>query len=790
MIHRQNKRLVLFALVGIAVIVFLTLVNAYAVPAQHVAKHVAVKARHEYMPSFNEETREDKWIVITSIHGPTPAVLHMGTFVDYRVVIVLDEVSPVPPPNTATVTYLTLADQRALNFRTAEHTPLNSYTRKNIGYLYAISNGAREIYDTDDDNFINAPPRRRDTNAAHLQSCVPASSHLARNPYAAFGHPEIWPRGFPLEHTALECTGRGSFRGADQLPIANASIWQGLADLDPDVDAVFRMTHTNVLRRVIFPRRPPVYVGHDAFAPFNSQNTQFFYDAFFALYLPSSVAFRLTDIWRGYFAQKLMRYTGQHVAFVGPTVAQHRNAHDYLADFVDERQMYEQTASLLQFLNAWTPPPSAHTLFDIAAQLADDMAAAGFWGHSEPAALRAWLTDLRDLNYVQPPIVVPNKEPRIVHRAEPFALCAGEFDGQRLAFDVQRWFDTQQNQPMPATFAVLMDTRGFGAYVYDILFSSSFLLQNRSVAYSARDTSAYDSSFCGDGARGLPCFIDAPTTHFSLSECSKKNGDARFCSILSDTGHSTELRGMIAGSAHVQIADTVIVPEALQRAGWSAHHWFGFLARQFTRPNVKMEALLNETRAALGWRERERCVAVHIRRSDKIIEYVGHTYAPISQYVDEVVRLSIEHPTLTSIFVTSDNDAALAEFARSCAARVPNMRLMVNNNQTRFNGRECGDKTGKCPSRNYLTDPDERRAWAVHSMVDFFLLSSCEYLVGNFASFFTKAAAYRMFGAPNVLAELHGEDRFRSIDNDDSLQVWSPPRTVTFDIPMLNSFIE
>ncbi|VDM75263.1 unnamed protein product [Strongylus vulgaris] len=39
-----------------------------------------------------------------------------------------------------------------LGFRLLSVSPENSYTRKNIGYLYAIKNGAKWIYDTDDDN--------------------------------------------------------------------------------------------------------------------------------------------------------------------------------------------------------------------------------------------------------------------------------------------------------------------------------------------------------------------------------------------------------------------------------------------------------------------------------------------------------------------------------------------------------------------------------------------------------------------------------------------------------------
>jgi hypothetical protein len=42
-----------------------------------------------------------------------------------------------------------------LNYDTIHYLPNNSYTRKNIGYLYAIQHNAEVIFDTDDDNYIN-----------------------------------------------------------------------------------------------------------------------------------------------------------------------------------------------------------------------------------------------------------------------------------------------------------------------------------------------------------------------------------------------------------------------------------------------------------------------------------------------------------------------------------------------------------------------------------------------------------------------------------------------------------
>jgi hypothetical protein len=42
----------------------------------------------------------------------------------------------------------------AYGFATEALLPTHSYTRKNIGYLYAIAHGAQRIYETDDDNVL------------------------------------------------------------------------------------------------------------------------------------------------------------------------------------------------------------------------------------------------------------------------------------------------------------------------------------------------------------------------------------------------------------------------------------------------------------------------------------------------------------------------------------------------------------------------------------------------------------------------------------------------------------
>ena len=88
-------------------------------------------------------------------------------------------------------------------------------------------------------------------------------------------------------------------------------------------------------------------------SPYNSQNTFFHYEAFWSLYLPYTVTFRLTDIWRSYWAQRLMWLLNDTITFNGPNAVQFRNSHSYLKDFESEKSMYSKTESLIEFLFKW-----------------------------------------------------------------------------------------------------------------------------------------------------------------------------------------------------------------------------------------------------------------------------------------------------------------------------------------------------------------------------------------------------------------------------------------------------
>ena len=226
--------------------------------------------------------------------------------------------------------------------RFCELLPTRHYVRKNVAYLAAIRAGAAEIQETDDDNF----PRAEFWSA--LPARIKAEAVRAKgkwlNVYRLFSDSFIWPRGLPLEHVH----GSNAFE-SDGSREVEPLIAQGLADDNPDVDAVFRMTRELPFT---FNMRGPVWLAPGTWCPFNSQNTIFRKPAFPLLYLPSKCTFRMTDIWRSFVAQRCLWELGGGVIFHAPTVYQERNEHNLLRDFEDEVPGYRLNDKIRLALDA------------------------------------------------------------------------------------------------------------------------------------------------------------------------------------------------------------------------------------------------------------------------------------------------------------------------------------------------------------------------------------------------------------------------------------------------------
>jgi len=280
-----------------------------------------------------------RFIVITTIHEKTCGIRKFEAFPDWHLVVVGDQKTP-QYKDTDNLTYLSIEKQQEMGFRIAGQLPFNHYCRKNIGYLYAISQGADIIYDTDDDNI---PYDDWSFEAFSCENKLQSKDRFA-NVYRYFTDKPVWPRGFPLERITAE-KAPPSFEKSDTRPIA---VWQGLADRDPDVDAIYRLVYGELLD---FENRPSVYLDRHIYCPFNSQNTLWNRIAFALMYLPVTVSFRFTDILRGYIAQRLFWAADHHLGFCRATVYQERNVHDLLSDFRDEIECYLNVPEVVEVLD-------------------------------------------------------------------------------------------------------------------------------------------------------------------------------------------------------------------------------------------------------------------------------------------------------------------------------------------------------------------------------------------------------------------------------------------------------
>jgi glycosyltransferase involved in cell wall biosynthesis len=271
-----------------------------------------------------------KFIVITSIFKPTEAIESFSKLKDYHLVVVGDKKTPTDWQYEK-CTFLNVESQIALSPSLSNTIPFNHYGRKMIGYVYAMQNGADIIIDTDDDNI----PYTNWNFPAFEGDYVTSKNDLGWvNIYHYFSEQPIWPRGLPLRNINDK---RDKLQWQNEKINHKIGIWQGLADEDPDVDAIYRLTSDTPC---VFIKKEPVVLEKGTICPFNSQNTAIQKELFPLLFLPSFVTFRFTDILRGIIAQPVLWQHNYRLGFTKATVVQKRNVHDYFKDFESEVPMY------------------------------------------------------------------------------------------------------------------------------------------------------------------------------------------------------------------------------------------------------------------------------------------------------------------------------------------------------------------------------------------------------------------------------------------------------------------
>lgn len=279
--------------------------------------------------------------------------------------------------------FWSLGRQAQMPFELAKLLPERHYARKNLGYLQAIRNGVSVILESDDDNI----PGNAFWEPRQLEQQVDLVNGPGWvNVYRHFSTERVWPRGFPLECLQAEVP------QPESMVPCSAPIQQGLADGDPDVDAIYRFTGKLPIEFQV--RDRPVALANGAWCPFNSQNTTWLEPAFPLLYLPSFCSFRMTDIWRSYVAQRICWENGWNVLFHNATVRQERNEHDILKDFNDEVIGYSNNRAICAKLDALELAPGREHILPNMRKCYAEFIATGLIGTQELPLLEAWGKDL------------------------------------------------------------------------------------------------------------------------------------------------------------------------------------------------------------------------------------------------------------------------------------------------------------------------------------------------------------------------------------------------------------
>ncbi|MGJ8668575.1 MAG: hypothetical protein ACSHXK_03705, partial [Oceanococcus sp.] len=240
-------------------------------------------------------------LVVTTINEPVPIMKNLAKAASKANVpffVIGDAKSPASYLLPA-AEFFSLEIQHKRFGAFSQMLPTGHYVRKNLGYLAALETGAQWIVETDDDNdplpgFLTPPSAR--LNARTLKAGA-----AWVNAYDFFGPSQsVWPRGLPLD----EIQGGQIQSEQQEKREVDAKIIQGLADENPDVDAVYRLTRPLPVHFDL--DAEPLALSANQWCPFNSQNTWFHRDVATLLYLPAYCSFRMTDIWRSFIAQRCL----------------------------------------------------------------------------------------------------------------------------------------------------------------------------------------------------------------------------------------------------------------------------------------------------------------------------------------------------------------------------------------------------------------------------------------------------------------------------------------------------
>ena len=332
-----------------------------------------------------------KAFIITTINKPNLimklyAKMCKAKFIDYY--IIGDAKSP-KNFKLKNSNYFNIKDQEKLEFSYAKKCLKNAYVRKNIGYLIAIRNKADVIIESDDDNL---PLKNFFNDISIYKKCILLKNKKWINIFNYFLKDKkkiIWPRGFPLD----EIKAKNNFKG--KIEKVYSPIQQHLSNKDPDVDAIYRLTHKET--NINFLKKTALGIYHNTYSTFNSQNTRWFKCVFPLLYLPTCCTFRACDIWRGLIALRVLHANNMPLTYSSATNLQQRNYHNIFNDFKDEIPFYLKNKKIINYIYSIKLPKGEKNIIPAMKMIYAKLVKEKVFPKNELVFLNCWINDVKKI---------------------------------------------------------------------------------------------------------------------------------------------------------------------------------------------------------------------------------------------------------------------------------------------------------------------------------------------------------------------------------------------------------
>ena len=344
----------------------------------------------------------EKWIVMAVFNPPNLSLIKfLFSLKSWKIVIIECNKNTFKKWKATTndshkIIYLSINKQKKLNYNIIKYLDINSYSRKNIGYLYAIHHGAKEIYEIDENIIIKDLKDDYNLNNSKLCYGLRNDSRMI-NPYSYFGENYVWPRGFIINDIGKVYNNKFYSINFSQLNL-KPLIFQGLINEIPDLDSICILSKYQHSIKYDFSMTDynPIFYFPGNYVPINSKTTKYLYEIFPFLVLPITVNEKISDIIRGYILQRFVWGYNGMVIYLSTSTYNYQSLN--ASNFFKEKDLYFKLDYFLKSLNIEKYSKNNDPIKAFL-HLIKDLITEGFLGEKDFYIYKAYLKDILNFGY-------------------------------------------------------------------------------------------------------------------------------------------------------------------------------------------------------------------------------------------------------------------------------------------------------------------------------------------------------------------------------------------------------